>query len=153
MWSNPDLTKFPLYVRRSAIVPMLPDGVETLCDANYVNNAGIKTWDGSLVLRIYPEGTSEFTIYDGTKITCQIVAGWTTEVTVTSTPRSIVLQVLAPEPTQVKLDGTVLTKSPTESAFEGASSGWRVSPDPLRSSASFLFIKFPHPGGTTRVDF
>ena len=58
-----------MFVRSGAIVPLiLGEDVQTLCDANYVNNPAIKTWDGGLEIRIYPAGTSQFTVFDGTDI-------------------------------------------------------------------------------------
>jgi alpha-glucosidase (family GH31 glycosyl hydrolase) len=148
-WSNPDRMKFPLYIRRGAIVPMLPESVDTLCDANYVNHADADTWDGSLLLRIYPSGISEFTVYDGTKITCQSGAGAMT-VTIKSAPRTILLQIAAPEPAKVTRDGNPV---PKKENLDAVSSGWRFGPDPLKSAVQFLFIKFPHTGGTNHITF
>src|SRR5262249_48832311 len=148
-WSNADRKKLPLYVRRGAIVPMLPGDVETLCDPDYVNNPEVKTWDGSLLVRIYPGGNSEFTVYDGTEISCQ-AGGATTNVTPTTAPRKVVLQIAVPRPTQVKRDRVVV---PRNDNLDGVDSGWSFGADPLGSTAPFLFVKFPHAGGTTHVEF
>jgi hypothetical protein len=57
--------------------------VQTLCDANYVNNAAVKSPDSGLVFLIYPGGFSRFLVYDGTDIQCQTGPG-KTSVTITS---------------------------------------------------------------------
>ena len=40
-WNSGNRMQFPLFVREGAIVPLLPENVQTLCDPNYVNNAAI----------------------------------------------------------------------------------------------------------------
>ncbi len=146
-WSNPDPTKLPLFVRRGAIVPMLPDGVQTLCDANFVNNPAVATWDGSLNFLVYPADASRFTVYDGTQVVCQS-AGGVTEVTLTSVPRAITLKVLAPRPSGVKRDGTDQVSRPSLVALDAADTGWFFD-----AASRFVLVKFSHPGGTTRVTF
>ncbi len=145
-WSNPDPLKLPLFVRRGAIVPMLPVGVQTLCDANYVDNATVKTWDGGLSFLVYPSDSSEFTVYDGTHVTCRS-AGGGTEVALNSAPRGIRLEVFAPRPSGVRLDGTDLDFRDSEAALDAADSGWSFS------VAGFVEVKFSHAGGTSRVTF
>ena len=80
-WRNPGTpeppeSKIPVYVRSGAILPLLlGDDVETLCDPNYVNNPGVRTWDGGLEVRVYPAGTSRLTVFDGTEIESLAGAG------------------------------------------------------------------------------
>jgi alpha-D-xyloside xylohydrolase len=149
-WRNPNQpaqprSKIPVFVRRGAIVPLiLGEDVQTLCDANYVNNAAVRTWDGGLEIRIYPAGTSRFTIYDGTDIQSDETAG-STMVTITSqTARPVLLRILAPRPAAVQRDGTALPEIAAQSAFDAASTGWRFD-----AAVEFVLVKFPHPGSTT----
>jgi alpha-glucosidase (family GH31 glycosyl hydrolase) len=44
-WNNANQQHFPLFVRRGAIIPMLPPDVESLCSAEYVNNGLVKSAD------------------------------------------------------------------------------------------------------------
>jgi len=143
-WTNSNQAQIPLFVREGAIVPMLLTEVQTLCDANYVNNAQIKTTDDGLQFLIYPGGTSQFTVHDGTTATCMTSAA-ATDITLASIARPIILKVLAGEPAAVALDGAPLAKI-TASAFETATSGWRFD-------SEFVFIKFQHPGGTALIRF
>src|SRR5438552_9989684 len=69
-WANPDRTKLPVFARAGAIVPMLADLPQTLCDANYVSNDAVQRPTGGLLFRSYPAGTSAFTVYDGTAVGC-----------------------------------------------------------------------------------
>src|SRR5439155_13479400 len=78
-WSNPDRSRFPLFVREGGIIPMLlDDDTQTLCDANYVKNANVKTPGDGLLFLIYPATDSIFTLYDGTTLRCQSAGGATT---------------------------------------------------------------------------
>ncbi len=137
----------PLFVRSGSIIPMLLNDVQTLCDANYVNNAAISTPDNGLLLLIYPAATSQFSVYDGTVIQCNAGAGEVT-VTLTSVPRSVMLQILADEPAKVSRDGATVPRFATSAQFDAVDIGWRF--DPQRK---LVFVKFPHVGGTTNVKF
>src|SRR5262249_8323702 len=72
-WSNPDTDppKLPVFAREGSIIPMLLEVPQTLCDANYVNSDRIRTPGDGLLFRIYPAGTSRFTVFNGTDVTCQ----------------------------------------------------------------------------------
>src|SRR5262249_29638957 len=52
-WTSTDPLRFPILVRQGAIVPMLLDDVQTLCDANYVNNPQIASPNTGLLVAIY----------------------------------------------------------------------------------------------------
>jgi alpha-D-xyloside xylohydrolase len=151
-WKNPaqpnePKSKIPVFVRSGAIIPLiLGEDVASLCDANYVNNPGIKTWDGGLELRIYPAGSSRFTIYDGTDVLSVQGAG-STMITVTSpTSRPVLLRILAARPAGVKRDGTALSEAATPAAFDAASTAWRFD-----SALGFVLVKFSLAGGTARI--
>jgi hypothetical protein len=128
-------------------VPLiLGDRIQSLCDANYVNSAAITTWDGGLEVRIYPSGTSQFTVFDGTQIVSVAGAG-STNVTIASlTPRPVLLQIHASRPAAVRRDGTLVPEAPGTAAFEAASQAWQFDAIP-----SLIAVKFPHPGGTIRI--
>jgi alpha-D-xyloside xylohydrolase len=151
-WKNPSQpdppgSKIPVFVRRGAIIPLiLGDDVQTLCNADYVNNPGVKTWGGGLEVRLYPSGVSQLALFDGTAIRSDEGAG-PTSVTVTSpTPRPVLLRVLAPRPAAVRRDGTALSEVAIPAAFDAAAEGWRFDATP-----GFVLVKFGHAGGTTRI--
>jgi alpha-D-xyloside xylohydrolase len=144
-WTNHQQAQMPLFVREGAIVPMLLTEVETLCDANYVNNPNVKTPDSGLLFLVYPCKQSQFTVYDGTDIRCDAGGGNVT-VTLTSVARPVGLQLLADEPLAVVRDGKALAKLATPAQFDAANTGWRAD-----AQARLVFIKFQHAGGTTKV--
>jgi len=146
-WTNHQQTQMPLFVREGAIIPMLLNDVETLCETNYVNNPGIKTPDNGLQFWIYPSPKSQFTVYDGTNIQCDI-AGSKVTVTVSSDARSVLLRVLGKEPVAVTRDGATIPKLGTPGQFDAAVMGWRAD-----SQAGLVFIKFERSGGLAHIDF
>src|SRR6266436_2274319 len=109
IWKNDNQQQFPVFVREGAVVPMLLDVPETLCDANYVNTPAILTPDDGLQFLSYPSGTSSFTVYDGTLLLCQ-TAGATTNLTLTSTPRPIMFKVFGRRPAGVTRNGSALAE-------------------------------------------
>jgi alpha-D-xyloside xylohydrolase len=150
-WKNPaqpaePKSKIPVFVRSGAIVPLiLGDSVETLCDANYINNSALQTWDGGLEVSVYPDGVSNFTAFDGTTISCN--AGAATTVTLNSTAsRQVVLRTHAPRPGAVRLNGSVLTEAPSAAAFDAANASWRFD-----ATLGFVLVKFPHPSGIVSI--
>jgi alpha-D-xyloside xylohydrolase len=145
-WTNKRQTQMPLFVREGAIVPMLLTDVQTLCDANYVNDPNISTPDSGLKFLLYPAGASQFTVYDGTNIQCQAAGGKLT-VTVSSVARQVILQLLADEPATVERDGTALAKLATTAQFDAAVTGWRAD-----AQARLVSIKFQHTGGVTKIN-
>jgi hypothetical protein len=136
-----------VFARSGAIIPLiLGDDVETLCDSNYINNSAIKTWDGGLEISIYPEGTTSFTMFDGTEVTSKQAAG-SSAVTLTSAdPRLVVFRIHVSRPASVRRDGAVVAEAPTPAAFAAASAAWR-----FEAVAGFVLVKFPHAGGTTSI--
>ncbi|MEY2537204.1 MAG: alpha-D-xyloside xylohydrolase [Verrucomicrobiota bacterium] len=148
-WSNGDTTKMPLFVRESAIVPMLLHVPQTLCDANYVNNSNIAAIDNALQFLVYPgPSTASFTIYDGTTAQCA-VAGTVTTLTLSSITRPVVFKVFAvTSPAGVERNGLRLPHLATQNAFDAAAFGWFYD-----SGAKFLYAKFQHAGGGATVTF
>jgi alpha-glucosidase (family GH31 glycosyl hydrolase) len=144
-WTNQQQARMPLFVREGAIVPMLLTEVQTLCDANYVNNPSVSTPDSGLLVLVYPSATSHFTVYDETDIRCEAGGGNLT-VTLSSMARPMQLQLLADETAEVKRDGVALPRLNTGAQFEAAVTGWRVD-----QQARQIFVKFQHAGGTTKV--
>jgi len=152
-WKNPaqpgePKSKIPVFVRSGAIVPfILGDDVQTLCDANYVNNMGVQTWEGGLDIRIYPAGTSRFTLFDGTDVDSVEGAG-STSVTITSpSPRPVLLRLLTARPATLRRDGIALPEAASFAAFEAANAAWWFDTAP-----GFVLVKLSHPGGTTRIN-
>ena len=144
-WTSANLMQFPLFVRQGAIMPMLPENVQSLCDTNYVNNVAIATPAQDLTFLIYPGAElSQFTLYDGTQIQCQ--PGAVRTITLNSTPRSATLQVSGPEPPAVTLNGANVTKLATLAEFETQATGWRFD-----AATKFASIKFAHTGGQAVV--
>jgi alpha-glucosidase (family GH31 glycosyl hydrolase) len=139
-WTNNNQAQFPVFVREGAIVPMLLSDVDTLCDANYVNNSHITTPDAGLQFLIYPATSSEFTVHDGTRVMAQPAV-----LTLTSITRSVAFKVFRAEPGSVTLNGTALPKL-SAADFAVTASGWRFD-------AGFVLIKFNHGGATSEIRF
>jgi hypothetical protein len=159
-YKSADQLRFPLFVREGAIVPMLLAEAETLCDANYVNNPGVKTADEGLWLLVYPAGVSSFTVYDGTIIRSES-DGATRAITLSSAARPVVLKILTDEPVAVTRDGAALTQLPAPPGFDASNSSWELPPGldaagsgwTFVATTGFLLIKFQHPGGSTQITF
>ena len=152
VWKNPaqpaePKSKIPVFVRSGAILPLiLGDAVETLCDSNYVNNAAVKTWDGGIEVTIYPDGTSQFTMFDGTQINASVSAGATSIIITSAAARPVMLRIHALRPAAVRREGAVLTEVSSKAAFDVAVTAWRFDATP-----GFALVKFPHPGGTITI--
>ena len=159
-YRSADQQQFPLFVREGAIVPMLLTEVETLCDANYVNNPDVSAADEGLWFLTYPAGVSSFTVYDGTSIRCES-GGAQRTVTLSSAARPVVLKILTDEPAAVARDGVSLTRFSTPPDFDATNASWTLPPELAAANfgwlyaptAGFLFIKLQHPGGVTRISF
>jgi alpha-D-xyloside xylohydrolase len=144
-WTDHDPTHVPLFVREGAIVPMLMNEAETLCDADYVNNAALRTPDSALRFLIYPAGSSRFTLFDDTDIRCLAGAAGLS-VTITSAPRPIMLQIHAPAPASVGRDGAALPRAATQAEFDAAENAWHVD-----GQSRSVLVKFAHGGGATAI--
>jgi hypothetical protein len=119
--------------------------VQTLCDANYVNNASIATPDGGLQFLIYPTGDSGFTLYDDTTVRCQTSSGERT-LTLTSISRRLMLQVFGEEPGRVQREGAMLSRLANRTVFDATDAGWYYD-----GMLRFSFIKFQHLGGSVQI--
>ena len=142
-WSNANQTRLPLFVREGAILPMISTNVLSLCDAAYVGNPGIATWDGSLQFLVYPTTNSSFTVYDGTGLQCQ-TTGSALTLLLSSRPRPVLLKVFAPKPSGARYDGASLTQFMKAADFAQTTQGWFYD-------GSFVQVKFNHQGGSSRV--
>jgi alpha-D-xyloside xylohydrolase len=120
---------------------------DSLCDANYANNAAVKTRDNDLLFLIFPGGNSGFTVYDGTDVQCRTEGGGIV-ITVSSSARRLQLQVLADAPAAVKRDGVTLPQLASAADFETAGTGWRADPQ-----TRLILVKFQHGGGNTTLEF
>jgi len=145
-WVNPNQAQFPLFARDGAVIPMLLNEPETLCDSNYVNNPGIKTWDNNLHFLIYPAGQSGFIVYDGTNVQCD-ATGAETRISILSQARSVQFEVLSAAPMKVTVDGVTLPQLTSAAAYAASIAGWRAD------NKGKLLIKFPHSGGSAAIEF
>jgi alpha-D-xyloside xylohydrolase len=142
-WSNVDQTRIPLFVREGAIIPMISTNVLSLCDAAYVGNSNVTTWDGSLEFLVYPTTNSSFTVYDGTRLQCQ-TRGAMLALTLSSRPRPVTMKIFSARPTRVECDGVRLPGYTSATAFARSAQGWRYA-------APFVLVKFKSAGGTDRI--
>lgn len=148
-WSNADRSKLPVFAREGAIIPMLLDLPQTLCDADYVNNDAIRTPNDGLLVRVYPAESSRFVVHDGTEITCTTAAGAVAIGVSSPKARPVRLSVLSARPAAgVTLDGAPLGEVADPNAFDAAGSAWRHD-----AATGFLEIKLPLPAGSTTIRF
>jgi alpha-D-xyloside xylohydrolase len=144
-WTSSNPLHFPVFLRDGSIVPLLPEGVQTLCDTNYVNNAAITALPQDLLFLIHAGSASHFRVYDGTEIDCQL-SGATRVVRISSVARVVTLQVSGKKPSEVTLDGSRLAQRNTTAEFNASGDGWQFD-----STSGFVFIKFSHAGGLAEV--
>jgi alpha-glucosidase (family GH31 glycosyl hydrolase) len=151
-WTNPaqpdrPQSKIPVFVRSGAIVPLIMGvDVQALCDSDYVNNAAIRTWSVGLDVRIYPAGSSRFTLYDGTDFQCDPGSGSVRVTISTATPRPILLRIRAQKPPAVARDNTAVPEIAAAPGFAAAAEAWQ-----FEAITGFVLIKFSHPGGTSQI--
>jgi hypothetical protein len=132
-----------LFVREGAVVPMLLTVVDTLCDADYVNNPAVRTLDDGLQVLIYPAGSTSFTLFDESDIRC-VANDATATVTVTASARPLLLQIHMLTPASVTRDGASLPQAATPAAFDAATEAWRAD-------VQMLLVKFAHSGGSSTI--
>lgn len=144
-WSNADPSKFPVFVREGSVIPMLLNTPQTLCSTEYVNNPAISTPDGNLEVRVYPAGTTNFTMYDGTTFAAEKGAT-TAKITFNSVPRTLVFKFFGSAPAGAERDGIRLPQVAGRSALESAESGWFHD-----AASGFTHVKVTHGGGVSTV--
>lgn len=142
-WSSPNAAQMPLFVREGAIIPLLPAGVTSLCEANYVNNPAIATMGDGLLLQVYPAATSEFRVFDGT-LARSVGDGRAGAIRITSAPRPLQVRVLANRPAGVLVNGTPL---PEQAAAPGVAS-WSYD-----LAEGFVDVHLLHAGGSATVTY
>jgi alpha-D-xyloside xylohydrolase len=142
-WSNADQTRTPLFVREGAIIPMISTNVLSLCDAAYVRNPNLATWDGSLQFLVYPTTNSSFTVYDGTRLQCRTTGSGIT-LTLSSRPRLVALKILSAQPLRVERNGVPLSQFADAAGLARADQGWQYE-------APFVRVKLDHAGGPARI--
>ncbi len=134
-------TQLPLFAREGAIIPFISPDVQTLVDAAYTGSTPLITMTSALELAVYPSGTSQFALYDGTRVSCQAAAG-AVNLTFTSVARPVRFRILqGRRPTSVTVNDLALAE---RADLDAAEAGWAQTGD-------FITVKFPHPGGTSRV--
>ena len=150
-WSNPAQpgvpgSKIPVFVRRGAILPLiLGEDTASLCDTNYVNNPAVKTFEGGLEIRIYPEGASQLILYDGSEIHSDTAPNASVTFTAVKA-QPILLRILAARPASVQRNAAPLPEIGGQAAFDAAGAAWRFD-----SATGFVLVKFAHGGGETKI--
>jgi alpha-D-xyloside xylohydrolase len=142
-WTNADQTKMPLFAREGAIIPMISTNVATLCNAAYVGNPAVATWDGSLQFLVYPTANSSFTVYDGTRLQCG-TKGAVTTLSLSSKARSVTMKILSAQPLRVERNGMPLAQFTDSIGVAQADQGWQYG-------APFVLVKLNHAGGSARI--
>jgi alpha-glucosidase (family GH31 glycosyl hydrolase) len=131
----------PLFVREGAIIPLISPDVQTLVDPAYTGASSLTMATTALDFAVYPAVASQFTLHDGTRVTCQVAAA-SVSLTLVSTGRKVRFRILqAHRPFSVTLNGLVL---PERAELDRVEAGWA-------QDGEFIVVKFPHPGGTSRV--
>jgi alpha-D-xyloside xylohydrolase len=144
-WADPDVSHFPLFVRKGALLPQLGrDDVMTLVDEAYLRGAPVRAPDASLAFDVYPaEAGSSVALYNGTTLAARPREG-ALDLELASPPRPLSLRVLTPEPERVLQGGLPLPRAADVAALDVADSGWAVE-------GPFVRIKASHAGGVGLV--
>lgn len=144
-WANGDASRIPVFVRAGSVVPMLADDPDTLCDPDYVDNAGLRTAGNDLLLLVHPGPASSFTMYDDTELAQE--AG-TRSVSVTSAGRQLQLHIRIANPPPAVTLGTAALPQVAVQDVAITAAGWGYD-----AAAKLLYVKFRHPGGLARVSY
>jgi alpha-D-xyloside xylohydrolase len=147
MWSNADQSMLPVFVREGAIVPMLPDRVDTLVDrADLPATSTLATASSTILFRVFPHADSSFVLYDDTHLDSSAAAdGSSVKLTLTSTARSVRFEVLTSLPViEVDRDGATLHHAASASELLQSGEGWIMSND-------VADVRIHHGGGTTVI--
>ncbi|MSP59563.1 MAG: glycoside hydrolase family 31 protein [Myxococcales bacterium] len=124
------LDLLPLFARAGAIVPLLPEDVDTLGPAGDPQVVTMEARAGELLARVFPEGKSAFALHDGTRFESDAsAAGMTFSVTATPRERRFSVEILwsltgAPPPKQATRNGGAsLPFLPSLAAWQAAPEG------------------------------
>jgi len=117
------LEELPFFVREGAIIPMLPDDVDTLVPAEQVKVPEILPMDDRLIIRVWPsEKVSRFRLEDGTLIVSTLAAN-TVKIEVLTEPRRIWVNVNGFQPSSIETGEEAIEKMPLEDVMAG-NKGW-----------------------------
>jgi len=144
-WSNPDQSKFPLFVRAGSFVPMLLESPQSLCPAEYVDNAAISTRGPDLDILTIPAAQFAFHVYDGTAIE-GLQHGDSLTISYDGPARPVQFRIVADEPPAVSRDGVAIPRAASEVEYHQSESSWYYGAKPNR-----VWVKFPHAGGATSL--
>ena len=137
----------PVYVRNGSIIPM-----NLNADYELGGTIGNDVDDyTNLTFRIYPSGSSSYTLYhaDGTTMTVsaeESFAANTVTATVPSAAIPVTLQVFGTEPQSVQVNGTSLAKRNTVGDLAAADSGYYYS-----AGEKLTYVKLPAGSGSRTV--
>jgi alpha-D-xyloside xylohydrolase len=146
IWTNANQHQMPLFVREGAVIPMISTNVQTLLATSYTSNPNLVLPGAALQFLIYPTTNSNFTVYDGTSLTCQS-NGTVIAATLNSNPRPISMRFFVSQPFGVEYNGTRMTQFSNTTDYAATSMGWYYD------SSGFLNVTFNHAGGTAEITF
>ncbi len=146
IWTNANQHQMPLFVREGAVIPMISTNVQTLLGTSYTSNPDLVLPGAGLQFLIYPTTNSNFTVYDGTSLTCQS-NGTVIAATLNSNPRPISMRFFVSQPFGVEYNGIRMTQFSNSTDYAATSMGWYYD------SSGFLNVTFNHTGGTAQITF
>ncbi|HEX9658928.1 MAG TPA: TIM-barrel domain-containing protein [Rhodothermales bacterium] len=97
------LDEMPLFVRAGAVIPMLPDDVDTLVPRTDRIDPGVVTLDDRRVIQIWPGELGEARTWDGLHVELEKSGRIVTMTVETSIPRPIALELRHRRPTSILL--------------------------------------------------
>jgi hypothetical protein len=97
------LDEMPLFVRSGAVIPMLPDDVDTLVPRTDRIDPGVVTLDDRRVIQIWPGEFGEARSWDGLRVELEKSGRVVTATIETSFPRRIGLELRHRRPTSILL--------------------------------------------------
>jgi alpha-D-xyloside xylohydrolase len=99
------LTQMPLFVRSGAILPMLPDEIDTLVPKNEIVDDRVVTIDDRRILQVWPGGEATLTTHEGLRAMTRDSAGVTTLNLASSDRRRMEVHLMHRHIDAVMLDG------------------------------------------------
>lgn len=117
----------PLFARAGGLVPMLPEGIDTLVDATAPGVVSLASRKTEMAARAWPSGTSSVVLDDGSAI---VVQDGSAGVTVSWEPSGLVQN--------LTIDVDIRMKTGSSASIQGVStvSGAPLAPLPLSGAAA-----------------
>jgi alpha-glucosidase (family GH31 glycosyl hydrolase) len=99
------LAHMPLYVRAGAILPLLPDDVQTLVRRHADMAADVVAIGDARVLEVWPGGSGRVTTHDGVRAVLDVVNGASTLLVGSAAARAIEVRLLGIQLPTLRVDG------------------------------------------------